>query len=385
MIAVAIADGETLSQELKPTQIFDNNGKNIVLIVTFDQQGEPIAQGSGVVLQNDFVATNCHVVSKSVLIGVEQKDKRRIARVAAAYPESDLCVLVTDGPVGEPARIAIGRPRAGERIYALGHPKGLELTISEGLVSGFRKVSQGTLIQFSAAISAGSSGGGLFNANGELVGVTTSSLRESQNINFAAPVDLLATLVSQTAAQRVANAGVGQDARDSVVTAVASVSPPVPVFVDSSRRIAYLRWLGRQSDKLQHVQSDPETRKEFLQTVWYESARAGLEPELVLSLIQNLSGYRKFHVTEGGARGYMQIDPRWSKILSDGDAGKLFHMQTNLRFGCVILRHFVDVANGGIESGLRSYLIEASGFRLDRARMDSLVRAVLATKVALEK
>ena len=380
LVAGAIADCEAVSQELKPTQIFENNGKNIVLIVTFDHEGKAVAQGSGVVLQNNLVATNCHVVTRSALIGVERNGSRRIAKVEAVYAESDLCVLVTNGQIGEAARIAPGKPRAGERVYALGHPKGLDLTISEGLVSGFRTLSQGALIQFSAAISAGSSGGGLFNSSGELVGITTSTLRESQNINFAAPVDILSALVSQKTAQRVATINAEQDTRDQVAPA-----PPVPEFVDSGKRIAYLRWLGRQSDNLQNFVSEPEIRREFLQTVWYESARAGLKPELVLALIQNLSGYKKFHVRTNGGRGYMQIVPRWTKILSDGDAGKLFHVQSNLRFGCVILRHFYDVANGDIESGLRSYLAEASGLRLDRARMDSLVHAVLSTSVALEQ
>ncbi len=380
LVAGVIAYGEAVSQELKPTQIFEKNEKNIVLVVTFDRDGNTVAQGSGVVLQNNLVATNCHVVTRSELIGVELNGNRKIAKVEAIYAERDLCVLlVTNGQIGEAAQIALRRPRAGERVYALGHPKGLDLTISEGLVSGFRTLSQGALIQFSAAISAGSSGGGLFNSSGELVGITTSTLRESQNINFAAPVDILSALLNQKASQRIASTNTGQDTRDPVAS-----GPPVPEVVDSINRIAYLRWFGRQSNNLQNLVSDPDVRREFLQTVWYESTRAGLKPDLVLALIQNLSGYRKYHVSTNGGRGYMQIVTRWTKILSDGDDGKLFHMQTNLRFGCVLLRHFVDKANDDVGAGLRSYLSEASGLRLDRARMDTLVNAVLTTREALD-
>ena len=98
-----------------------------------------------------------------------------------------------------------------------------------------------------------------------------------------------------------------------------------------------------------------EVRKEFLQTVWYESKRAGLDVDLVLGLIQVESGFRKFAVSSAGARGYMQVVPFWTKVLGDGDAGKLFHMQTNLRFGCVILRHYIDRERGDLYMALGRY------------------------------
>jgi soluble lytic murein transglycosylase-like protein len=84
------------------------------------------------------------------------------------------------------------------------------------------------------------------------------------------------------------------------------------------------------------------TRIEFLETVWYESRRAGLETSLVLGLIQVESGFRKYAISSAGARGYMQVMPFWARLIGDGDASRLFHMQTNLRFGCVILRHYLD-------------------------------------------
>ena len=96
-------------------------------------------------------------------------------------------------------------------------------------------------------------------------------------------------------------------------------------------------------------------RKEFLQTVWYESRRAGLDPGLVLGLIQVESNFRKFAVSPVGARGYMQVMPFWTRVIGDGDAGKLFHMQTNLRFGCVILRHYIDRERGELFMALGRY------------------------------
>jgi soluble lytic murein transglycosylase-like protein len=106
---------------------------------------------------------------------------------------------------------------------------------------------------------------------------------------------------------------------------------------------------------LKRRKPDWDVRREFLQTVWYESRRAGLETALVLGLIQVESGFRKFAVSSAGARGYMQVMPFWTRVIGDGDAGKLFHMQTNLRFGCVILRHYLERERGDLFLALGRY------------------------------
>jgi soluble lytic murein transglycosylase-like protein len=143
--------------------------------------------------------------------------------------------------------------------------------------------------------------------------------------------------------------------RTALSSAVANHAPPVPEFPDTESRLNYLRWLGAMSERLQKKKSDWNTRKEFLQTVWYEAKRAGLDVSLVLGLIQVESNFRKFAVSSVGARGYMQVMPFWTRVLGDGDAGKLFHMQTNLRFGCVILRHYLDRERGDLYMTLGRY------------------------------
>jgi len=130
--------------------------------------------------------------------------------------------------------------------------------------------------------------------------------------------------------------------RTALSSAIANSEPPVPVFADTQRRLAYLRWLGATSDRLHRRKPDFQTRIEFLQTVWYESRRARLDTTLVLGLIQVESAFRKFAVSRVGARGYMQIMPFWARVIGDGDVGRLFDMRVNLRFGCVILRHYLD-------------------------------------------
>ena len=143
--------------------------------------------------------------------------------------------------------------------------------------------------------------------------------------------------------------------RTALSSAIANSAPPVPEFNDTELRLAYLRWLGAMSERLKRRKPDWDVRREFLQTVWYESRRAGLETALVLGLIQVESGFRKFAVSSAGARGYMQVMPFWTRVIGDGDAGKLFHMQTNLRFGCVILRHYLERERGDLFLALGRY------------------------------
>ena len=143
--------------------------------------------------------------------------------------------------------------------------------------------------------------------------------------------------------------------RTALSSAIANHAPPVPEFTDTESRLRYLRWMGSMSERLRKKKPEWQVRQEFLQTIWYESRRAGLDTAMVLGLVQVESNFRKFAVSSVGARGYMQIMPFWTRVLADGDAGKLFHMQTNLRFGCVILRHYLDREGGDLFLALGRY------------------------------
>ena len=143
--------------------------------------------------------------------------------------------------------------------------------------------------------------------------------------------------------------------RSALSAAVNSAAPPEPVFVSTEAKIHYLRWLGSMSDRLRRRKPDWEVRRDFLQTIWYEAKRARLDESLVLGLVQVESGFRKYAVSPVGARGYMQVMPFWTRVIGDSDPGKLFHMQTNLRFGCVILRHYIDREKGDLFMALGRY------------------------------
>ena len=149
---------------------------------------------------------------------------------------------------------------------------------------------------------------------------------------------------------------------DSVRTALslavaASSTPPIPVFADAKSQQAYQNWLSEMSARLAKRRSfmGQQEREELLQTVWYEAKRAGLEVSLVLGLITVESNFRKYAISRVGARGFMQIMPFWSRVIGNGDPSHLFHMQTNLRFGCVILRHYLDREKGDEYMALGRY------------------------------
>ena len=157
----------------------------------------------------------------------------------------------------------------------------------------------------------------------------------------------------------LAGAQIEEPLIDSVRTALSSAiqnkAPPIPEFGNTEARMAYLRWLGSMSERLKKKLPDWPTRKEFLQTVWYEARRSGLDVSLVMGLVQVESNFRKFAVSSAGARGYMQVMPFWTRVIGDSDPSKLFHMQTNLRFGCVILRHYLDRERGDLFMTLGRY------------------------------
>ncbi|MEO7009920.1 MAG: lytic transglycosylase domain-containing protein, partial [Caldimonas sp.] len=137
--------------------------------------------------------------------------------------------------------------------------------------------------------------------------------------------------------------------------AVADSAPPKPAFGTIEERLVHLRWLGAMSERLKKRTANHMTRVEFLETLWYESTRAGLEPALLLGLVEVESGFRKYAISVAGARGYTQVMPFWARLIGDGDASRLFHTQTNLRFGCVILRHYLDLERGDMYLALGRY------------------------------
>ena len=113
-------------------------------------------------------------------------------------------------------------------------------------------------------------------------------------------------------------------------------------------------WMAEMSRRLVKRIPDDDSRREFLQSVHYEATRAGLDPQLVLGLIQVESGFKKYAVSSAGARGFMQVMPFWVKLIGRKD-DNLFHLRTTLRYGCTILRHYLDIEKGDLYRALGRY------------------------------
>lgn len=143
--------------------------------------------------------------------------------------------------------------------------------------------------------------------------------------------------------------------RHALRAAVEQRDPPQPAFDTVQERLDYLRWLSWASWRLRPRLPELQARVDFLQTAWYESRRAGLDTALVLGLIQVESAFRQYAISSAGARGYMQVMPFWTRLIGDGDPDKLFHPQTNLRYGCVILRHYLQLERGDLFLALGRY------------------------------
>lgn len=167
--------------------------------------------------------------------------------------------------------------------------------------------------------------------------------------------------------------------RDSTATAH-NTAPPVPVFSRTQDRLAYLRWLAETDKKLMPFAPDAATRKEIAQTIWYEARRAGLKVSLVLGSIEALSGFRKYAVAPNGAMGYMAVNPAWVSKIGNGDVSALMHLQTNLRFGCVLLRHYLDASKGNVYTAVTNYVENNLGLAPGNPQVAALVNNAFAAQ-----
>ena len=143
--------------------------------------------------------------------------------------------------------------------------------------------------------------------------------------------------------------------RVALARAIADSRPPQLSFASDADKLLWQRWFDAMSRRLHSRMPDALLRTEFLQTLWYESRRAGLDPAMVMGLIQVESGFRKYAISKAGARGYMQVMPFWTRVIGDGQPSRLFHMQSNLRYGCVILRMYIDMERGDLYLALGRY------------------------------
>ena len=177
-----------ISTTPSPKELFNSLSPSVFILESFNKKGVLVATGSAVSVTANTAITNCHVIQAGTQWTISQGSHQWHVSVIRRNPAHDLCEIDSPSLAATPVVIRdSSEVEIGERVYAIGAPKGLEASLSEGLVSGLREESGGVLIQTTAPISPGSSGGGLFDAEGRLIGITTFGLRNSQNLNFALP------------------------------------------------------------------------------------------------------------------------------------------------------------------------------------------------------
>ena len=188
-------------QPVSPSQIARNTFPSVVLIVVNDSNGQPLALGSGFFVQRSIIATNLHVIegaSSGYVKVVGQEAKTKINGIVASDSQHDLTLLSVESnsapplPFGDSDSLSVG-----DNVYAVGNPRGLEGTFSQGIISSIRHVESDTLLQITAPISPGSSGGPILGTTGKVVGVSEGAITDGQNLNFAIPVGYLASLIQK--------------------------------------------------------------------------------------------------------------------------------------------------------------------------------------------
>ena len=171
---------------------------SVMLILSLGPNGLPIATGSGVVVAQQTVVTNCHVVVTTANVIVRNGDVDYPAISITSDRQLDMCLLSVPNLATDPAKLgSVGNLRVGEVVYAIGAPHGMQRTLTQGIVSSLLESPDGPIIQSTAVIAPGSSGGGLFTSDGHLVGITTAQSKASNVVNFAVPIDWLDKLKSR--------------------------------------------------------------------------------------------------------------------------------------------------------------------------------------------
>ncbi|HPT50404.1 MAG TPA: lytic transglycosylase domain-containing protein [Accumulibacter sp.] len=170
-----------------------------------------------------------------------------------------------------------------------------------------------------------------------------------RGVLLAILLGLLLPLAATAGAQRYEPLSASVQA--ALSRSVSDRAPPTSSFQDSLEAID---WLSEMSRRLEKRIADREMRLDILRSVHYEATRAGLDPQLVLGLIQVESNFKKYAVSSAGARGFMQVMPFWIKLVG-GPEDNLFHLRTNLRYGCTILRHYLDIERGDLYRALGRY------------------------------
>lgn len=257
------------AQAKTASEVFEAVSPSVVVIKTYDVKGKDTGLGSGVALADGLIVTNCHVIKSATSMKVEYQKKEYPASPRQTDWDRDVCTLSVNGLHAPSAVLGTtNRLKVGQQVYAVGTPQGLALTLSNGIVSSLRPVDGGQYLQITAPISPGSSGGGLFDDEGRLIGLPTFYLTEGQQLNFAVPVEWIKELPKR---HRVAS----NSKKTAQGISAPKASPPTTTdWLNKAFALFGNRdWLGLQDHVLRWVKAEPgnDTARLYLGLAYEQS------------------------------------------------------------------------------------------------------------------
>lgn len=305
---------------LSAEQLFERVAPSVWMVETFDAQNRPLAAGSGVVVAPGRVVTNCHVLARARRVALTRENVSYGATLEHPDPERDLCQLKVANFTAPAVAIAgVESLKIGSRVYAIGNPRGFEQTISDGLLSGVRRSEDGsfTALQITVPISRGSSGGGLFDARGRLIGITTFSIRDAQNVNFALP----AAWIHELPQRGQAALKKGSEGRTAGATESASLAARVFEYRLTDRLTGVSRTVTYRLDRVDGdrliFNQGSRIEKSGGEVVSLGSALAGEYDQAMppggwvsQNTAEGASWRRKYETTLGGDRIAMDLEAR---------------------------------------------------------------------------
>lgn len=237
LILIFCLSGTVYGQSAR--EVAQKSFSSVVLLLMEDKNGQVLSQGSGFVVGKGVVATNFHVIEGATSGAAKMVGKKTffpINGVVGVDKKRDLALLSVSGLDRQPLKFAVeDEANVGDKVYAVGNPLGLEGTFSEGIVSGVRHLKDATILQITAPISPGSSGGPILNAKGNVIGVAVATFKTGQNLNFAIPSFYVRNLLTSKSAPKPLQKVATRRSATSVTTQFGSKS-------SEGVKITHLSW-----------------------------------------------------------------------------------------------------------------------------------------------
>jgi len=259
---------------IEAADLYEKRSPSIWLVSVSNAQGQRIKIGSSVVIGREELVTNCHVLTQGRSITIKHDNTMHMAQLVHADVERDLCIIRAKGLAAPAVMIApVSTLKVGQKVYALGAPRGMELTLTDGLLSSLNhdKDDNLTRIQISAPVSPGSSGGGVFDTDGRLIGISYLTLKDAQNLNFAIPAEWIAQVPAR------ARVALEKFRAENPPQPVEMAKAPKPTGSQTDSPVPYLRENGQE--RFRDFLTKPFPRAFAISDTGYSAATWGSHPK----------------------------------------------------------------------------------------------------------